>query len=515
MRGSIGLFMGAILWMSPVSAQGQRPDLATLRVQCTNASGTGSMDAVMRACVELEHICPAPCIAPGELAIEVVTSGLVRGSYVSVKVNGGLNFTTSGNGSNLIPLASINYAVTVLSQPSGQTCTVENGAGVVAPDTRPKVMVKCSGQRSIGGLVSGLSDGEHVQLYNLVSQEVLTVDENGRYRFDAEKKVGEEYAVVVNQSPPGKKCTLAGEDQGVVGTADITDLIITCVPLPLAVAASAVESSAVSATLKRDSLMLSVFPGWQRAGKAGVSYSVAPASEVVKVGANSDLSGDYFVEPLGVIRIDEQHATMLTTAMPIDPETGEVDNGCSSSYCAGSDYIGAYFFTLGDEGWKLTGRQEFVTKLEGDYAGKFKTQMWPGHGLVVSFTPEYGYQGQSVINLTMLALQPNKVISLLETSLSKSSNLIDNSDTPNCQIMLDPKYTQPEGLDVGFTNCGETVGHWEFQGDELKLVYRWATREGDEKGRLKPLKLWETITVVQWTDSKLKLVKGQLQEFGI
>jgi len=108
---------------------------------------------------------------------------------------------------------------------------VGNGAGVVESDARPQVTLKCSGQRSIGGIVSGLSAGEHVQLVN-ESQESLTVSANGRYQFDAEKKSGQEYSVVVNQSPPGKKCTIAGEQQGVVGIADITDLAVTCATLP-------------------------------------------------------------------------------------------------------------------------------------------------------------------------------------------------------------------------------------------------------------------------------------------
>jgi hypothetical protein len=462
-RGSIGLFIGTILWMSTVFAQVHGPDLATLRAQCTNAAGTGSSDAVKSACSELMRVCPAPCIAQGEPAIEVVTSGLIRGSYVSVKVKGGLNYMTGGNGSTLIPLTTSSYAVTVISQPSGQTCTVENGAGVVESDTRPQVTLKCSGQRSIGGIVSGLSAGEHVQLVN-GSQESLTVSANGRYQFDAEKKSGEEYSVVVNQSPPGKKCTIAGEQQGVVGIADITDLAVTCATLPHAIASAADSpSTGVSATLKRDNLMPLAFPGWQRGEKETASHPELPSTQIIKLTLSDGQQTKYFAEPLGVIRLDAQHAAMITSTIPLDSDTGELDYGCEgSTYCPDYVPIGAYIFTQGDAGWTLTSRADLVTKVFGSEIEKFKVQEWPGHGLVVAFTTSYGYQSQSVTNLTMISLQADRVIPLIDTSLAKSTDMISGSDYLDCQSILDPKYVQTGSRTVDSANCEDTKGHWRF-----------------------------------------------------
>jgi len=73
-----------------------------------------------------------------------------------------------------------------------------------------RVILKCGGEHSIGGVVSGLSTGEHLLLVNH-GQDYLTVSTNGKYRFDAEVRPGDEHAVGVAKSPPAKQCTISGK----------------------------------------------------------------------------------------------------------------------------------------------------------------------------------------------------------------------------------------------------------------------------------------------------------------
>src|SRR3989475_7183632 len=91
-------------------------------------------------------------------AIGGTTSGL--SGTVVLQNNGGDNLTISVNGGFTFAAALTNsspYAVTVLAQPAGQTCTVANGAGTVAGANITNVTVTCSANSfSVGGTVSGL-----------------------------------------------------------------------------------------------------------------------------------------------------------------------------------------------------------------------------------------------------------------------------------------------------------------------------------------------------------------------
>jgi hypothetical protein len=118
-------------------------------------------------------------------------------------------------------------------------------------------------------------------------------------------------------------------------------------------------STAASATLKRDSLMPLAFPGWQRGDTGTPSNPKLPATEIVKLTLDGESSAEYFVEPKGVIRLDAQHAAMITYTVPINPESGELDDGCDGShYCPPTFLVGAYFFTQSDAGWILTSRAD-------------------------------------------------------------------------------------------------------------------------------------------------------------
>src|SRR5438132_14401512 len=95
-------------------------------------------------------------------AIGGTTSGL--SGTVVLQNNGGDNLSISVNGGFTFAAALTNsspYAVTVLAQPAGQTCTVANGPGTVAGANISNVTVTCAVDTFIvGGTVSGLSGTE-------------------------------------------------------------------------------------------------------------------------------------------------------------------------------------------------------------------------------------------------------------------------------------------------------------------------------------------------------------------
>jgi hypothetical protein len=79
---------------------------------------------------------------------------LLNGTYPQLltqnTADGGVDFFTIGNPATIVTLpVGVSYAVTVGTQPSGQTCVVANGSGISALDN-PVVAVTCANSSSNG-----------------------------------------------------------------------------------------------------------------------------------------------------------------------------------------------------------------------------------------------------------------------------------------------------------------------------------------------------------------------------
>jgi len=154
------------------------------------------------------------------------TSGL-SGSVV-LQNNGGDNLSISANGGFTFAAALTNsssYAVTVLTQPAGQTCTVASGAGTVAGANITNIAVTCAANTfTVGGTVSGLSGT--VVLRNNGGND-LTVSANGSFTFSAPVAQGSPYAVTVLTQPAGQSCSVAN-GTGTVAGANVGDVTVSC-----------------------------------------------------------------------------------------------------------------------------------------------------------------------------------------------------------------------------------------------------------------------------------------------
>ena len=120
-------------------------------------------------------------------------TGLAGGANVVLQNNGGSNLTVSANG-NFTFGTPVNsggaYAVTVLTQPTGQTCTVTSGSGTASANVT-NVAVDCVTNTrpppvtyTIGGTLTGLATGATVVLQNNAGDN-LTVSANGNFTFIA------------------------------------------------------------------------------------------------------------------------------------------------------------------------------------------------------------------------------------------------------------------------------------------------------------------------------------------
>ena len=157
--------------------------------------------------------------------------GMVSGltGTLVLQDNGGDNLTITSNGSftfltKLAPGST--YLVTVLTQPSGETCSVAGGNGTANANVA-SVSVTCSATTyTIGGSVSGLSGTGLVLQDN--NSDNLTITGNGSFTFLTQLAAGSTYSVTVLTQPsnPAQTCTVSNGN----GTVDaaVTNVSVTC-----------------------------------------------------------------------------------------------------------------------------------------------------------------------------------------------------------------------------------------------------------------------------------------------
>ena len=159
-------------------------------------------------------------------------SGLAPGAMVVLQDNAGDNLTLAANGSFTFPTSvasGASFAVTVLSSPASQACSVTMGAGTVEASNVTSAQVTCVNTYAIGGTVSGLAAGDSVVLQNNGGPG-LTLSANGPFAFAIPVAVGQPYAVTVETSPPSpftQTCTAASAT-GTVAGAPVTSVTVTC-----------------------------------------------------------------------------------------------------------------------------------------------------------------------------------------------------------------------------------------------------------------------------------------------
>ena len=165
-------------------------------------------------------------------------SGLT-GSGLVLKDNGGDALTVTANAKSFVfPTAIASgaaYAVSVATEPSGETCTVTNGSGTVGADNVTTVSIACttgSGggttKYTVGGTISGLTSAGLVLADNVGDH--LTVMAGAKsFTLPTSFAGGSAYTVSVSTQPssPAQTCTVAN-GSGTVGAVNVTTVAITC-----------------------------------------------------------------------------------------------------------------------------------------------------------------------------------------------------------------------------------------------------------------------------------------------
>jgi hypothetical protein len=185
----------------------------------TNGSGTASAN-VSNVQVACSNLPPTTYIIGGTV------SGLT-GAGLVLQDNGGNNLAVSASGSFTFSTAVASgaaYSVTVLTQPTGQSCTVTNGSGTATANVS-NVQVTCATTTyTIGGIVSGLTGTGLVLQDN--NGNNLAVSASGSFTFSTAVASGSTYSVTVLTQPTGQSCTVTSGSG--TASANVTNVQVAC-----------------------------------------------------------------------------------------------------------------------------------------------------------------------------------------------------------------------------------------------------------------------------------------------
>ncbi|MET3122918.1 hypothetical protein AAKU67_002527 [Oxalobacteraceae bacterium GrIS 2.11] len=225
---------GPFTFATPVAANAEF--LVTVASQpsgevCTVSNGSGT--GVNAKVTNVNVVC-----SMNTYGISGTASGLAAGQTVKI-LNNGSNpqiISANGNFTLSVPVAyNGGYSVTIAAQPTGQTCSVNNGlgSGVVANVTNLSLI--CSTQSyTIAGTLNGLAAGQQVTLLNNGADPTV-VSSSSTFSFAAAVAYNGSYSVTIGTQPVGQSCTVSsGAGAGVV--ANVNSVGITCSTLSYSVA---------------------------------------------------------------------------------------------------------------------------------------------------------------------------------------------------------------------------------------------------------------------------------------
>ena len=191
---------------------------------CAVSNGSGVMPAA-----DVNNV-TVNCAAAPTYTLGGIVNGLTSGQ--SVTLLNGTDTVATGNGAftfNVQVPVGVGYNVTAQS-PSGMSCAVSNGSGVMPAANVSNVTVNCTtaSTYTLGGTVTGLTAAQSVTLLNN-GAGAITVG-SGTFTFPVKPQAGASYNVTA-QNQPGMSCTVKN-GSGVMPAANVTNIAVSCVVAP-------------------------------------------------------------------------------------------------------------------------------------------------------------------------------------------------------------------------------------------------------------------------------------------
>jgi hypothetical protein len=158
----------------------------------------------------------------------------LTGTGLVLQDNSGNKLTVSANAASFTFSTAVTsggaYSVTVLTQPAGQSCEVNNGSGTSTANVTT-VNVVCNQAYTIGGSVLGLSGAGLVLQDNGGNNLTVTASATS-YAFTFDGSIpsgGASYSITVFSNPAGQTCTIANPFG--TATANVANVNVFCTSL--------------------------------------------------------------------------------------------------------------------------------------------------------------------------------------------------------------------------------------------------------------------------------------------
>jgi N-acetylneuraminic acid mutarotase len=188
---------------------------------CAVANGAGTVIATDVTDVTIT-------CAVTEYSIGGTIDGLTASGLILAGTNGSIAVNASST-SFALPTqlaAGSAYSVSVSSQPTGQTCSVINGAGVVGASDVTGVVVACvANTYAVGGTITGLSSGGLVLADGIGT--IAAASGATSFMFSSPRPSGAAYTVSVKSQPPSLTCTVSN-GSGTIAYSNVTAVVVAC-----------------------------------------------------------------------------------------------------------------------------------------------------------------------------------------------------------------------------------------------------------------------------------------------
>ncbi len=252
-------------------------------------------------------------------------TGLSTGAGLTLQDNGSDNLPLAANGSFTFSQTvgqGAAYAVTILTPPLQQTCSVTNGSGTASANVTNVRVVCAANAYRIGGNLSGLAAGTSVVLQDNGSDD-LTLTNNGTFTFAQNVAAFNPYNVAVLTQPLHQVCTVT--NHGGTAVANVTNVQAVCAPGPEFAYVANLNSNTVSQyIIGPGGTLIPMTPVTVPTSGAPQSVTVDPTGKFAYV-ANDDRSGtvsQYTIGAGGLLM--PMNPTIVTTgsypyAVTVDP----------------------------------------------------------------------------------------------------------------------------------------------------------------------------------------------------
>jgi hypothetical protein len=202
---------------------------------CTLSNGSGTVASMNINNVNVKCVSSVTSYTVGGSATGLTGSNTVGLKLTDTTSSTSQTIASQANGSftfGTALTAGHDWNVTVVTQPTGQTCSVTNGSGTNLSGNVSTVQVTCTTNTyTIGGAVGGLTGSNTVglKLTDTTSSTSQTIasQANGSFTFGTALNFGDGWNVTVATQPTGQTCSITN-GSGTNLSANVTNVSVTC-----------------------------------------------------------------------------------------------------------------------------------------------------------------------------------------------------------------------------------------------------------------------------------------------